>query len=102
MQAEELEADQEGLDEEEAAPKGAGEQKSDEISREAVGEPEDSSSDTRNVIMITEQSSMRRQLAFAIAKLLKNEDITISAYASNISKAIKMAEIVKQRVNQLH
>jgi DNA-binding protein len=52
--------------------------------------------------MITEQSSMRRQLAFAIAKLSKSEDITISAYASNISKAIRMAEIIKLRVSQLH
>ena len=45
---------------------------------------------------------MRRQLAFAIAKLNKNEDITLSAHASNISKAIRMAEIIKLRVNQLH
>jgi DNA-binding protein len=45
---------------------------------------------------------MRRQLAFAIANVKKGEDVTISAQANNISKAIRMAEIIKRRVNLIH
>jgi hypothetical protein len=54
------------------------------------------------VIVITEDSIMRRQISFAIAKLTSNEEITIRAHNQYIPKAIRMAEILKMRVEFLH
>ena len=56
----------------------------------------------RNKIKITESSSMRKQISFAIYSLKVNQTITISAFGINVEKAVRMAEIVKLRIGMLH
>ena len=51
--------------------------------------------DSTSVISVTDDAPMRRQLSFAIAKLTHGEDIILKGYGSNISKVVRMAEILK-------
>lgn len=45
---------------------------------------------------------MRRQLSFCIAKLKSGELIKLGALGHLVTKAIVMAEILKERVGWLH
>lgn len=54
------------------------------------------------IITVTDQTFMSRQLSFAIAKLLNNEEIILKASGMSIPKAVRMAEICKMRVEYLH
>lgn len=55
-----------------------------------------------SVVQVTEQTYMRKQISFAIAKLLNGDDIILRATPSNMGKAIRMAEIIKMRIDFLH
>ena len=72
------------------------------LSKEKEVDHRPQSSDSASVVNVTEQSLMRKQLSFAIAKLFQNEDIILKAQGLNIGKAVRMAEIIKQRVEFLH
>lgn len=58
--------------------------------------------DSNDVITVTESTLMRRQLSYAIAKLFNNDDIILKAQGHSIGKAVRMAEIIKARVEFLH
>nr|AAM96948.1 macronuclear development protein 2 [Stylonychia lemnae]AAP20880.1 macronuclear development protein 2 [Stylonychia lemnae] len=58
--------------------------------------------DDRNLIKIYEDSSMRKQLSYAIYQLRERQTITLQAFGENISRAVKMAEILKMRLGMLH
>ena len=54
-----------------------------------------------NFVLVREESKMRRQLSFCIAKLIGKEEVVIGGLGTNISRMILMQEILQQRLDGL-
>lgn len=69
---------------------------------EAAEKAKEDQETERYKIKVSDQSSMRRQISFAIFALKDNKAVTISAFGLNVEKAVRMAEIIKLRLGMLH
>ena len=65
-------------------------------------EEPDPDDEERYMIAVHEQSSMRRQISFAIFALKQGHTVQISAFGFSVEKAVRMTEILKMRVGMLH
>lgn len=53
-------------------------------------------------VIVTKDSSLRQKIAYVMVQVKNDQTVTLRAFGLNISKAITMATIVRERVGELN